>query len=106
MTNEISINELENVSGGTVAEFKELLYTMAADPSLGNELNLKSHMPAVNRYFASELEDLLQEKYGIFSYISVGLLGTGLGSDPNYYMDIETHETISHNEVLRRIRRS
>lgn len=61
-------------------------------------------MPAINRYFASEVEDILAKKYGVFSNISVGLLGTGLGSDPNFYMDINTHEELSHSEVIHRIR--
>lgn len=102
MNKEIQLEELDRVSGGTVKEFKELLTVYNA--STGSGASAVSEIPYINSCYAPEFEDILLDKYGVYSFISVGMLGSDLFSDPNIYVDTATGKELTHAEVVRRIR--
>jgi hypothetical protein len=52
--------------------------------------------------YATFVEKLLENKFGVKSDISLGFAGMGLVS--NTYIDNESGKFLSHSEVIRRIR--
>lgn len=56
------------------------------------------------RSIAALVEKCLDERIGIKADISLGFAGTGIGSDPNTYIEKATGRRLSHAEVLQRIR--
>ena len=92
-------SELNQVAGGTVKEYKELI-----EAGKGF-FKFQAHIPGVNRVGATNLEDFMRDKMGIEAHISLGAVGTGLFSKHNKYKDLSTGRSISHNEVLERLRK-
>ena len=96
MNNEIKVNELEQVSGGTVNELAELMAIVSG----GNEYAASTaHAPIVNNFEACEIRKKLKS-LGVDAKINLGLAGTGLFSDPNKYTDIATGEPLTHKQVM------
>ena len=96
MNNEIKVNELEQVSGGTVSELAELMNVISG----GNDYAAgTAHAPIVNKVEAIEMKKKLKS-LGIDAKIDLGLAGTGLFSDPNKYTDIATGEPLTHKQVM------
>ena len=99
---QLNPEQLENVSGGTVKEYSELLEAR-------NEINcvgrgVASHVPLINHATAYDLENTLKA-YDVDAEINLGFAGLGIGSDPNTYRDSVTGETLTHEQVLNRLRR-
>ncbi len=90
---------MENVTGGTVKEFEDLVTTLAPNGLLKGFGKISSHLPIGNQKSAELVEGVLK-KYGIEAHIDLGWHGTGIGSDKNTYLDMETNRRMSHNEVL------
>lgn len=118
MTNERLINneemmsydELDQIAGGTVAEFNEIWSALekkagtvgAVSEGLRKVLDM---MPGGNvgsaawRNVAAPLaEKALKDVFGINSYISIGWLGTGFRESGNTYS--KNGKGLSHNQVL------
>ena len=91
-------NELAEVAGGTVKELEELV------DACGAMATFQTHIPISNRADASYVKDYLRNKIGIDANISLGVAGTGLFSKHNTYKDIYTGRSMSHKEVLERIK--
>ena len=104
-TNEISVRELETVSGGTVTEFEQLYKAYYSNGFLvALAGGIGTHIPGVNYIAVAGLEKHLEENLKIKADISIGFAGTGIGSDPNTYVDMETGKSLTHAEVLERIK--
>lgn len=103
MTNKIKINkiddfELNQVAGGTVKELEELV------DACGAMATFQTHIPLSNRADAAYVKDYLRDKIGIDANISLGVAGTGLFSKHNTYKDRYTGRSLTHKEVLERIK--
>ena len=91
-------NELNQVAGGTVKELEELV------EACGAMATFQTHVPISNKADAAYVKDYLRDKIGIEANISIGVVGTGLFSKHNTYKDIYTGRSLTHKEVLERIR--
>ena len=101
---QLSDEDLEKVAGGTVGELEDLTKAVLDNPVLKALGTFETHVPGVNRLVANEMEKILKNNLNIEADISLGFLGTGLGSDPNTYKDLATGKNITHQEVLNRIK--
>ena len=61
------------------------------------------HVPGTNCGIAALVEKCLDERLGIKAAISLGFVGTGIGSAPNTCIEKATGRRLSHAEVLQRI---
>ena len=102
----MNAEELENVSGGKVAELEELADAIVHNPTLKFLGKAGAHVPGANRISADAVETLLKDQLNIDANISLGLFGTGAASAKNTYRDMKTGQYISHAEVLDRIKNS
>ena len=91
-------NELNQVAGGTIKELEELV------EACGAMATFQTHVPISNKADAAYVKDYLRDKIGIEANISIGVVGTGLFSKHNTYKDIYTGRSLTHKEVLERIR--
>ena len=116
MTNEILTNEilndaeLENISGGTVAQFEEIYSALEKQAGVAGDISnglrkILSLIPggdigtAVWRNAAAPIaEKALKDCYGIDAYISIGWLGTGFRESGNRYS--KGGKSLTHAEVL------
>lgn len=102
----LEMEELEIVSGGTVTEFDELISAIEGSGVFGDICGaVGGHLPGTNKLLAALVKEVLEDSLGIRANISLGFGGTGLGSDPNTYVDLRTGKNLSHAEVISRIRR-
>jgi hypothetical protein len=108
MMNRNMINDevLENVTGGTVGEFEELVEACSSNPILSGLGGLAAHVPGANLISAKVMEAALADALNIDARIDLGIGGTGVGSKHNVYIDRSTGRAISHGTVLARIRRA
>ena len=108
----INFEELDKVSGSTVAELDELRDAIL-DKELINTvikyagtIATKSFPPG-NLAFAYFLEMRSLKAYGIDAHISVGVAGTELGSTNNLYFNRRPGgKPMTHEEVVARIKNS
>ena len=98
----LSDGELEQIAGGTVGQLDDLVRAGVNNPFLKDLAGLGTHVPGANAITRDLMEDFLG-KIGINADISIGFLGTGLGSENNKYTDKATGQSLSHAEVLKRI---
>ena len=97
------INEaaLEQVAGGTVKEFEELLSAVSDNIIVRGAAKLDSHAPVANVYIAKVIENELL-KIGLEAQIDLGFAGTGIGSGHNKYR--LNGKDISHKEACDYVR--
>ena len=95
--------EMEKVSGGTVGELKELTSAIVSNPTLKFLGKANSHIPGANRLLADAVENTLKDQLNVDADISLGALGTGMGSKKNTYRDFKTRQLLTHQDVLNRI---
>ena len=97
------INEaaLEQVAGGTVKEFDELLSAVSDNLIVRGAAKLDSHTPVANAYIARVIEKQLLN-IGLEADIDLGWGGTGIGSKHNKYR--LNGKVISHQEACDYIR--
>ena len=101
----IDLEELEIVSGGTVGELDELIKAIMNIPMYEDIFGtVGGHIPGANNGIAVLMEKVLKDSFGIEADIDLGFAGTGICSDPNTYVDIGTGKSMTHAEVLKRIR--
>ncbi len=81
---ELSMEEKELVNGGTVEECSELQQALSALQAANKLVSVGAHTPVVNLVGKAALESDLSSA-GIDADLSVGFLGTGIGSSPNKY---------------------
>lgn len=110
MTNEmklqnevLTMESLDRISGGTVGELKDLTKAILSNSNLQKLSSFETHIPGVNRALANAVEKILKENLHIDADISLGFLGTGVGSKKNTYKDMTNGRYISHQEVLNRL---
>ena len=101
---QLSDEELENVSGGKVAELEKLADAIVHNPTLKFLGKAGAHVPGANRISADAVETLLKDHLNIDADISLGAFGTGAGSSKNTDRDMKTGQYITHAEVLDRIK--
>ena len=97
----MELEQLEKVSGGTVTEYGELLDAIEQSSFVNGVV---THIPLYNHLTAADMEDILRD-YNVDADISLGFAGLGICSDPNVYKDSVTGETLTHEQVLNRLRR-
>ncbi len=90
---------MEHVTGGTVKEFEELVTALTPSGLLKVAGTISAHLPIGNEKSAEIVEGILK-KNGIAAHIDLGWHGTGIGSDKNTYVNMETGLRMSHQEVL------
>ena len=104
----LSDDELEQVAGGTIGEFKDLIQAITENvkiPEIVKKLGVaEANVPIINKTIASGIESILQDRYGIDADIRLGMLDIGIFSKNNKYTDIATGKSLTHQEVLKRIR--
>ena len=99
----MSDEELDQVAGGTVAEFDEICSAMANNPFVKKILGASSHMPVGNVINKEVVKYFLKENLNIEADISIGVLGTGIGSYHNTYKDLTEKRYLTHAEVIKRV---
>lgn len=103
--NIIDLEELEIVSGGTVGELDDLIKALIDIPMYKDLFGaVGGHIPGANNAIAALMEEVLEKSFGIRADIDLGIAGTGLCSDPNTYVDISSGKSMTHAEVLKRIK--
>ncbi len=95
----VNLDAMENVNGGTVKEFEELVTTMAPTGILKGFGKISAHLPIGNEKSAEIVESVLKG-VGIEAHIDLGWAGTGIGSGNNIYVNMNTGERMTHQEVL------
>lgn len=98
----MSEEQLDQVAGGTVGEFEDILVAFAKQGVFKKTNAASAHIPVINQGIAEGVEALLGE-IGIKADIDLGYGGTGVGSGKNTYTDANSGHPISHAEVLKRI---
>ena len=102
---QLTDEQLDQVAGGTVKEYEEICSAMANNPILKSILETGSHVPISNQVDKVLVEDILKVEMGIKADISLGFLGTGLGSKSNTYKDLRNGgRSMTHAEVINRIK--
>ena len=100
----LNIKALEMVTGGTVAEYEELLRACVENNSaLAGAAAACAHIPGANLVTAQMLESWLSKELKISADIDLGVGGTGMFSKGNTYVDMKTGMGLSHAEVVRRV---
>lgn len=107
--------ELDNVSGGTVTEFEEILDAGNSKIGIAGDLGSAARKAldmlgpggsmaksAAYMVLAPMWEKALKHDLNIDAYISIGWLGTGIRSTHNRYSI--NGKSISHQEVLNMIK--
>jgi|GEM_PF-783079 len=102
---ELKSDELEQVTGGTVKEYEQLISAIAGNDKLRVLGEFATHVPIGNLISREFLEDFLDEHLGIKADISLGVLGTGAFSSHNTYTDKRTGRSLTHEEVIEIIQR-
>lgn len=104
MTTEMmTMEQLDNVAGGTIAELKELVEALQSNSVARGLGKAYSHIPAVSEAIKYGVaRDLFN--MGIEADISVGFCGTGIGSKNNTYKDNANGKSLTHAQVLERIK--
>ncbi len=101
----IDMAAMENVAGGTVGEFEDLVTALTPNGFLKGCGKISSHLPIGNQKSAEVVEGILR-KNGIEAKIDLGWCGTGIGSKKNTYYNANTGARMSHEEVLDYIKTS
>ena len=110
-TNEIiSDAQLDNISGGTVAQFTDIWNALEKQAGIMGDIDnglrtILNHLPGGNigtaawSNIAAPLAEMALKKcYGIDANISIGWLGTGFRESGNSYK--KNGQSISHQDVL------
>ncbi len=95
----LTLEEQEKASGGTVSECVELQQAYVDNKAVDGLIEVGSRVPLVDIAGASELKSALSDE-GINADLSVGFLGTGIGSSPNKYYRKDNGQELTHQEVL------
>ena len=97
MKTEVTAEQMEQVNGGTIQELKELASALGISQTIGF-INV-ADLPGANSDFAETIAAEL-EKMGIRASFDLGIMGSGLGSQPNSYHSTFTGQNLTHQEVL------
>ena len=105
----MSDEELDNVAGGTLGQMHDLVSAIVEVDSgssvLGDIVNGGAcAIPGLNELNKSVVKKTLS-MIGIDAKIDIGWLGWGICSEDNVYTDKKTGKSLSHEEVLSRIKR-
>jgi len=105
----MSDEELDNVAGGTLSQMQDLVSAIVKVKSgssvLGDMMNgAGCFLPGFNEINKSYVKETLS-RIGIDAQIDIGWLGYGICSEDNVYTDKRTGKSLSHEEVLSRIKR-
>ena len=87
----MALDELDEVSGGRVQEYKEIQSALSKNPA------------AVALNGGDDDAATILDKMGIQADINTGLLGTGINSKTNTYTDKATGAKLTHEQVIARI---
>ncbi len=101
----LDLEAMENVTGGTVGEFSDLVSALAHNGVLKKFGKISAHLPIGNEKSAEIVEGILKQN-GIDAHIDLGWHGTGIGSEKNTYTNKHTGKSMSHEEVLNYIKTS
>jgi len=76
----LSDKELDDVAGGTLTQYNELVNAVMKDPDMSRTILVANSAGFSDLAVKDDVEKFLKNKLGIEADISVGLLGTGLFS--------------------------
>lgn len=98
----LSDKELDDVAGGTLTQYNELVNAVMKDSDMSRTILATHGAGFSDLAIKDNVEKFLKNKLGIEADISVGLLGTGLFSSDNTYKDLNNGgKSLSHSEVIR-----
>ncbi|MBR2180006.1 MAG: hypothetical protein IJ862_06410 [Selenomonadaceae bacterium] len=105
----MSDEELDGVAGGTLGQMQDLFSAIVEVESGSSVLGYMMNgaacvIPGVNEINKSVVKKNLS-LIGIDAKIDIGWLGWGICSEDNVYTDKKTGKSLSHEEVLSRIKR-
>ena len=105
----MSDEELDNVAGGTLGQMQDLMSAIVEVESGSSGLGdfaagAGCFLPGMNEIEKSIVKKALS-MIGIDAKIDIGWLGYGICSEDNVYTDKKTGKSLSHEEVLSRIKR-
>ncbi len=103
----VDLETMEDVTGGTVNEYSDLLAALSINPKLQKWGRFAAHLPGGN-LVASNASDGIKgilKEIDIKVDLSLGLGGTGLFSKANKYTRISTGESMTHQEVIAEMKR-
>ena len=96
----LSEEELDQVAGGTITEFNQIITTMSLNTALIKKLKVAlEEIPSKNM----TLENMAKPVTKILSEIGIDA-HINLNSDANSYKDKKTGKSLSHNIILKRIK--
>ena len=104
MMRELTLEEMENVSAGTVAEMDEILSALVKNGVFSTAISVASHIPGLDQKILHCILNSLA-KMGIKAEFDLGFAGTGLGSGANKYFSLADGKAMNHREVLNAIAR-
>ncbi len=106
-TKKVDLETMENVTGGTVNEYADLLAALSINPKLQKWGRFAAHLPGGNMVAANASDGIkgILKKIDIKLELSLGLGGTGLFSSNNKYTRISTGERMTHQEVIAEMKR-
>ena len=102
MMKELTLNEIETVSAGTVGELDEIISVLIKNGISRTAVTVFSHIPGLNQKEQQFVVNSLA-KMGIKAVIDLGFAGTGLGSGANKYFSMADGRAMDHQEVLNAI---
>ena len=96
----MSDEELDQVAGGTIREFNQIIRTISSNTALINKFkDALEEIPSKNL----TLENMAKPVAKILGEIGIDA-AINLSSDANSYKDIKTGKTLSHDAILSRIK--
>ena len=95
---QLSDDELEKVAGGYQNEVSEL------SEAIHGKGKYLSAIPGVSEIEKQNIKSILEKKLNIKADLSIGGLGWGIFSSQNTYKDLSTGKSLTHQEVLDRIK--
>ncbi len=99
---ELTIMEMEQVSGGTIEELNEMMRAATKNTALRVIGAIGSYVPGENKAMSSRIKQILKSMK-IQAEISLGFAGTGLFQANNKYTSMVDGHQMTHQEVLMRL---
>ena len=101
----LNIEQLENVSGGTLEELNQIMDTLYNKLGVPEAISASGamHLPPYQAFHNTIVAGKYLKDNGILADINTGLLGTGLLAEPNAYEDRDTGRLLKHQEVMDRL---
>ena len=102
----VTDEQLDQVTGGTVEELRDLTDALVDNRFFKGIVTFSAALPISSKAIKAEVTNIL-DSMGIEANIDVsfmGVFGFGIGEKHNTYKDKATGESLTHKQVLDRIK--